>query len=218
MVSQLQISTKEAVLSYLLKDGEGSATDLAKLLRVSVQAMRRHLRTLEEDGFVEAISISLGPGRPSNIWRLTSQGQNCFNNGKGSEKFALDLMGSLESSLSSKTLSFVLNKQVCEQATIYREKIGSGEINDRLEQLVELRNKEGHLAEFSKSNDAPSSWYLNAFHCSIRGIAEKFPIVCDHELELIRQIFPDCIVNRIKWRIESGHTCGFTITLKSKNE
>ena len=126
-------------------------------------------------------------------------------------------MSSLESTLSSKTLGFVLKQQVCDKANIYREKIGSGEINERLEKLVELRNKEGHLAEFSQSNDGSSSWYLNAFHCSIRGIAEKFPIVCDHELELIRQIFPDCFVNRIKWRIESGHTCGFTITPIKKN-
>ena len=79
-----------------------------------------------------------------------------------------------------------------------------------MNRLVELRQSEGYLAECQKTDDG-KGWYINEFHCSIRTIAEAFPIVCDQELDLIRSIFTDCHVERIKWRIESGHSCGFQI-------
>jgi DeoR family suf operon transcriptional repressor len=42
-------------------------------------------------------------------------------------------------------------------------------------------------------------------------IAEAFPVICDQELSLIRQTFPDCEVERIHWRLEAGHACGFRL-------
>ena len=74
-------STREATLTLLLKSGSSSASNLASFLGVSVQAMRRHLRGLEQEGFVKASQISVGPGRPSNLWELTSQGRSIFDSG-----------------------------------------------------------------------------------------------------------------------------------------
>tara|TARA_Y100001968_G_C19262583_1_gene670051 strand:- start:263 stop:898 length:636 start_codon:yes stop_codon:yes gene_type:complete len=208
----MQVNTRQATLSLLLKEGERSASSLASSMRISVQAMRRHLRTLQEQGLVESIPISLGPGRPSKLWHLTSEGHNHFNSGKGGEKFALELLHSLEANFSPQTINKVFRHQTLQKANIYKTKIGSGEIKTRLRKLVELRIKEGHLADFHPCADNSLSWYLNAFHCSIRGIAEDFPIVCDQELQLIRYIFPDCKVERVQWRIETGQACGFKIT------
>ena len=57
-------STHEAALTLLLRQGEASAAELAQQLGVSVQVMRRHLRSLERDELVEASPQSGGPGRP----------------------------------------------------------------------------------------------------------------------------------------------------------
>ena len=100
--------------------------------------------------------------------------------------------------------------QAIEKAIRYKKKIGNGSLNARLEKLIELRQQEGYLSELFLSNDG-SSWYLNAFHCSIRSIAEEYPVVCDQELLLLRNIFPDCDVERVQWRLESGHSCGFKV-------
>ncbi len=210
MTIEAQATTREATLTLLLKQGETSAAKLAVLMGISVQAMRRHLRSLERDGLVVSSSSAAGPGRPSNAWQLTSHGLNFFNDASGSEQFALELLASIESTLSEKNLVEVLHSQLDEKVIYYRDKIGSGALNTRLEKLVELRKQEGYLAELHLSEDG-ISWYLNAFHCSIRSIAEKYPIVCDYELELIRNIFSDCEVQRVQWRLESGHSCGFEI-------
>ena len=52
MGAQAQAPTRETTLTLLLRQGETSAATLAETLGISVQAMRRHLRSLEDDELV----------------------------------------------------------------------------------------------------------------------------------------------------------------------
>ena len=61
MSASAQPSTRDAVLSLLLEHGEMDACDLAETQQISVQAMRRHLRALADDGLVASITSSSGP-------------------------------------------------------------------------------------------------------------------------------------------------------------
>jgi DeoR family transcriptional regulator, suf operon transcriptional repressor len=207
--------TREAVLSQLLRQGEATAADLANRLGVSVQVMRRHLRSLEEEGLVEALTPHEGPGRPSNHWHLTSHGHDHFPD--GSESFALGLLQSIATSLPPDALRTLLDQQAREKALQYRRSIGEGPLQERLERLLQLRREEGYLAELrteaAGQADIPSEgWILSEFHCSVMRIAEEFPAVCDQELQLLRHTFPDCQVERVHWRLDEGHSCGFRLS------
>ena len=83
MSASAPASTRDVVLSLLLERGEDDAGSLADAVGISVQAMRRHLRSLAETGLIEASSSSGGPGRPSNRWCLTDQGRDRFPDGSG---------------------------------------------------------------------------------------------------------------------------------------
>jgi len=202
--------TREAVLSLLLRQGEATAADLAAQLVVSVQVMRRHLRSLEDDGLVLASPSSEGPGRPSNHWGLTREGRSRFPD--GSEHFALGLLDSLAASLPAQIVAELLGQQAEAQAEVYRQNIGSGSLAERIERLVDLRRRDGYVAEVQRDSEGPG-WVMSEFHCSVMRIAEQFPQVCDQELQLIRQTFPDCQVDRVQWRLEGGHSCGFRLQL-----
>ncbi|MBM5801384.1 MAG: MarR family transcriptional regulator, partial [Cyanobacteria bacterium K_DeepCast_35m_m2_023] len=52
--AQPQTPTRTGLLAVLLRLGEATAADLASTLGVSVQVTRRHLRSLEDEGLVEA--------------------------------------------------------------------------------------------------------------------------------------------------------------------
>jgi DeoR family suf operon transcriptional repressor len=200
--------TREAVLTLLLRQGKATAADLASQLLVSVQVMRRHLRSLEDDGLVVASPTAEGPGRPSNRWGLTREGRSRFPD--GSEHFALGLLSSMAASLPTNTISDLLGQQAAEKAAIYRQNIGSGSLAERIERLVDLRRRDGYVAEFRPDSDG-LGWVMSEFHCSVMAIAEQFPQVCDQELQLIRHTFPDCQVDRVHWRLEGGHSCGFRL-------
>ena len=214
----MHATTRETAMRLLLKQGESSASALAGLLGISVQAIRRHLRSLEQDGLVEARKIALGPGRPSNIWQLTTQGNNLFNNNQGTERLALDLLSSIQSYLSPDKMERLLSQQLLSKVVDYRKKIGIGSLQTRLQKLIKLRNEEGFLVELHHSEEDKSSWFINAFHCSIQGIAKEFPVLCDQELDLLRELFPECDVQRVQWRLESGHSCGYQVKLIDSND
>lgn len=205
--AQDPLPTREALLTILLRQGDATAAELADRLAISVQATRRHLRSLEDEGLVEASPAAEGPGRPSNHWRLTTKGQSHFPN--GSETFALGLLDSLVGQLPEETFQGLLEQQARQQADDYRVRLGTGPLAQRLARLVDLRRAEGYVAECCADGD---SWLMREYHCSVMRIAEQFPCVCDQELQLIRHTFPDCCVERVHWRLESGHSCGFRLT------
>lgn len=209
MGAHTQAPTRETTLTLLLRRGDTSASELASLLGISVQAMRRHLRSLEEEGLVESSPMPAGPGRPSNRWRLTDQGHQHFPD--GSEDFALGLLQSMTATLPPEAMTSLLAQQAQEKAEAYRRKIGTAPLEQRVAVLAELRRREGYVTDLQPDPDG-NSWCLSEFHCSVQRIAAEYPVVCDQELELMRQTFPDCQVERVHWRLKGGHSCGFRIT------
>ena len=208
MSASTQAPTREAALTLMLRQGELTAAQLAEALSLSVQVMRRHLRSLEEEGLVEASPATEGPGRPSNRWRLTAAGRRHFPN--GSEHFALGLLSSMASNLPSELVEELLQRQAADKAGDYRRVIGEGTLQERLERLVELRRREGYVADYRPNPDG-DGWVISEFHCSVMKIAEQFPCVCDQELQLIRHTFPDCRVDRVHWLLDGSHACGFLL-------
>ena len=118
-----QAPTRTAALALLLRKGEATAAELADSLGVSVQVMRRHLRSLEDAGLVQACPAAEGPGRPSNRWHLTSKGQGQFPD--GSEHFALSLLESMAGSLPPELVENLLEHQALQKAGDYRDRPGN---------------------------------------------------------------------------------------------
>ncbi|MEB3320877.1 MAG: iron-sulfur cluster biosynthesis transcriptional regulator SufR [Cyanobium sp.] len=200
--------TREAALALLLRLGEATAAELADQLSVSVQVMRRHLRSLEDEQLVGCSCGADGPGRPSNHWHLTAKGQAQFPD--GSKDFALSLLHSISGSLPAGTVQELLTRQAGDKAARYRSQLGGGPLQERLERLVELRRREGFVAE-CRADGTEGAWVVSEFHCSVMRLAEQFPCICDQELQLLRLTFPDCQVERVHWRLEAGHSCGFRL-------
>ena len=97
-----------------------------------------------------------------------------------------------------------------DRARYYRSQFGDQPLPQRMKQLVELRRREGYMAECEPGDDR-RSWLLREFHCSVARIAEHFPMVCDQELHLYRSAFPDCRVERVHWMRNGDHYCGFRL-------
>ena len=211
MGAQSQAPTRETTLTLLLRQGETSAAKLAETLGISVQAMRRHLRSLEHDELVKSSPTQVGPGRPSNLWRLTQKGHQHFPD--GSENFALGLLESMAATLPPEVMADLLRQQALGKATLYRQQLGNAPLEQRVRELANLRVKEGYLSDIQPAPNG-QGWCISEFHCSVQRIAEEYPAVCDQELQLIRHTFPDCSVERVHWRLESGHSCGFRIAPK----
>lgn len=208
-------STKEDILQYLLKQGQASAQELAQTLEITPQATRRHLKDLETEGLIEHQSAQEGLGRPQYLYHLSKQGRDRFPNRYG--EFAVSFLDTLAETVGKHQVTEVLRKQWERKAEDYRQNIGEGTLKERVDRLVKLRQEEGYMAELhlvnrKNANQRQTEGYILAeHHCAISNVAESYPTVCDHELQMFAAILPDCTVERTHWINEGEHNCGYLI-------
>jgi DeoR family transcriptional regulator, suf operon transcriptional repressor len=210
-------STKQDILQYLLKSGQATAHDLADDLDISPQAIRRHLKDLESEGLIEHYTVQMGMGRPQYIYRLSKQGRDRFP--QGYSDFAVSFLDTLVATVGEQQVGEVLRKQWERKAEEYRQRIGTGTLQERVANLVKLRQQEGYMAELllveGDRNNTPERYILSEHHCAISEVAESFPSVCGHELEMFSAVLPDCTVERTHWLNNGEHNCGYLIQAKS---
>ena len=74
METSHQSSTKQDILKYLLKGVQATALQLATALKISPQAIRRHLKDLEVEELITYSSEQMGMGRPQHVYRVSGIG------------------------------------------------------------------------------------------------------------------------------------------------
>lgn len=203
-------STKKNILQYFLKEGTGTATQLAKALKVTSQAIRRHLRELEAEGLIEYNSVQQAMGRPKHIYQLSPKGRSLFPHRYG--EFTVSFLDTLVETVGEDRVSKVLEKQWQRKALEYRERVGDGNLLDRVSKLVKIRQEEGYMAELHQKGQ--ENFILTEYNCAISEVAESYPSVCGHELEMFSAILPDCKVERTHWLNNGEHRCGYLIQAK----
>lgn len=214
MTSVQHPSTKEDILRYLLKQGEATAQALADHLNVSAQAIRRHLKDLETDDLIEHRSVQEGMGRPNHFYRLSRKGRDQFP--AQYDEFALSLLDTLTETVGAEQVGTILRKQWARKALEYRDQVGEGSVAERVSRLVKLRQAEGYMAEWQSiepENGSPEAprYVITEYNCAISHIAETFPTVCGHELEMFQVALPDCRVTRTHWLVDGEHRCGYLV-------
>lgn len=206
-------TTKVDILRLLLKREQATAQELAEQLGISRQAMRRHLKDLEEDELIQHEAVTLGLGRPQHVYRLSRKGRSHFPDGY--DQFAVSLLHTLAEILPAEDMQEVLQRQWQRKAEEYRQQMGQGPLVNRLNQLVQLRRAEGYMAEWQPAEGGQGNQFIvTEYNCAIASIAESFPRVCNHELELFASALPDCEVERTHWLIGGSHRCGYLICRK----
>lgn len=207
-------STKQDILNALLRQGRVTVQVLATQLAVSPQAIRRHLKDLEAEGLIEFEAAHAGMGRPQHVYWLSRAGRDRLPDRH--DEFAVDLLDTLAETIGPEQMRSLLRKQWERKALEYQAQLGNGSLLERVESLVELRRAEGYMAEYYPvpEDSDPSSatqFVLTEYNCAISQVAESFPSVCDHELEMFAVALNDCQVERTHWIVDGEHRCGYRI-------
>lgn len=213
MKNSEETSTKDDILQYLLKQGQATTHELAECLEISPQAVRRHLKDLETEGLIQHQIEAIALGRPQHIYQLSVAGRQWLRHTyseSGHDKFAVTLLDNLIESLGVEQVTQVLHRQWQRKALDLKTKIGNGNLEERLANLAKIRRAEGYVAEWYK---AETGYIFTEYNCAIAEVAESFPSVCSHELEMFAAALPDCQVVRTHWLVEGQHRCGYQINL-----
>jgi DeoR family transcriptional regulator, suf operon transcriptional repressor len=206
----IENSTKQDMLLYLLKQGQATAQDLAKELAISPQATRRHLKDLQTESLVVFQSVAGGMGRPQYMYQLSPKGREQFPNQY--DQFVISFLDTLVNNLGYDQASAILQQHWQRKSLEYRTQLGDGSLSDRVAKLVELRRQEGYMAEFHSIDDTSNKFILTEHNCAIAQVANSFPTVCGHELEMFETALSDCQVERTHWINDGEHRCGYLIS------
>lgn len=207
-------STKQDILQQLLKRGQANTHELAEQLEVTPQAIRRHLKDLESEGLILFETVHSGMGRPQHVYQLSRAGRDRFPNHH--DVFAIDLLDTLSETVGKDQMRSILRKQWERKALEYQQQLGQGSLSERIAKLVKIRASEGYMAEYypiPKDVDPRKArqFIFTEYNCAISHIAETFPSVCDHELEMFALALEDCQVKRTHWIVNGEHRCGYLI-------
>ncbi|MEO0837726.1 MAG: iron-sulfur cluster biosynthesis transcriptional regulator SufR [Cyanobacteria bacterium J06643_5] len=217
METSHQSSTKQDILKYLLREFQATAMRLATALEVSPQAVRRHLKDLESEELIIYSSEQIGMGRPQHLYQLSDKGKERLRREVGDSygKFTVSLLDTLTETVGRDQVSSILQKQWERKAKEYRQHLGKGSLRERVATLVELRKAEGFMAEChpveGETSQTEEKFIFLEHNCAISNVAESFPSVCGHELEMFAAVLPDCRIERTHWIIDGEHRCGYLL-------
>ncbi len=182
---------------------------LAEALKVTTEGARFQLQKLAADGLVQATTAVKGRGRPQQIWSLTEKSESRFPDTHA--ELTLRLISSIRETLGDDALNAVILSQQKNNIRKYNTELKQfPELEDKLQELAALRDKEGYMASCTKEGD---SFLLVENHCPICAAAKACQGFCKAELETFRTVLgKEVNVQREDHIVAGARRCAYRIT------
>ena len=203
------ISDNERAVSILKNKGEQTIKELAQELKVTTEGARFQLLKLSNEGFVKSESRSKGRGRPQQVWSLTAKGHARFPDTHSG--LTVKLIEKIKQNLGEEALNQIIFAAGEDNILRYKGNIDSTDsLENKLEQLAEIRTKEGYMARFEKEEDG--SFMLIENHCPICEAAKTCQGFCKSELNTFKKVLGDNIqIKRVNHILAGARRCAYKI-------
>jgi predicted ArsR family transcriptional regulator len=201
-------------LKLLKTRGPQSSLSLSQELGITVEGARFQLTKMAEEGLVQAIQEVKGVGRPTQVWSLTTKGNQHFPDKHAG--FSDQLLESMQEILKPEQMNAIISLREKKANEKYREALsGIPGLEEKIARLAELRNSDGYLAEWDKEEEG---FILIENHCPICAAAQRCADLCDAEMNTFKEIFGEGVsVERVDHIIAGARRCAYKIR-NIKNE
>lgn len=204
----------DRILSTLKTRGALGIPDIAKVLNVTVEAVRQQMAKLEAEGLVDSESRSSGRGRPTQIWRLTGEGHKRFPDTHA--EMTVQMISAVISVFGQKGMDQLIGAREATMRANYTEAMrGARSLKTRLERLAEIRSREGYMAEFRPDEQGNGFLFIEN-HCPICTAAQACTGFCRSELQLFDEVLgPDVSVSRVEHVLAGARRCAYRVEPKA---
>jgi len=155
-----------------------TAGELGEQFGLTANALRRHLKALEEDGLVRYQREVRGVGAPVYAYSLSQAGEALFP--RSYVQVLATALDALRAQRGDQAVEAVLEaewRRLAEEAGPVLEALP---LEERVPLVAELLTAKGYMAEVE-----PTSLTLRIHNCAMREIAERFPEACAVEAKLL---------------------------------
>jgi DeoR family suf operon transcriptional repressor len=198
------------ILSELKKTQPQGAKELAERFSVTSNAVRRHLKELEADGFVAFVRERQRHGAPAFRYRLTEAGEGLFP--RRYAEALTSFLSVVEREHGRDEVGRLFADGFRTQAQDLRRQLDGADLPTRAQALVDLLTKQGFMAEWSVESGALT---IAEHNCAVHAVARQFPEICRAEEEFLREVLGVDIVRRS--HIPAGcNACEYAVAVKSE--
>ena len=177
-------ATRRRILKLLKENNELTADELAELLGISSVAVRRHLTKLESDQLVDYDEVQRGMGRPSYVYRLGEAASSYFP--RRYEELATDVLETINNLYGADAVDAIFRVRSEHLIDTYRAKVTGQTLQERLDQLTQLREADGYMSTWEKAGDG--IFVLREANCPIIHVAEGCGSACDYDQLLLEDV------------------------------
>jgi DeoR family suf operon transcriptional repressor len=193
------------LLVALRKEQPLTAGELGARFGLTANALRRHLKELEDAGLVRFRREVRGVGGPVYAYSLTEQGEQLFP-----RSYANPLADALEivrAEQGTEGVVRIFRRRWEALADEAKPVLASLPLADRARALVEMLSANGYMAEVESAS--PNDALIREHNCAVREIALRFPEVCTAEAAFIEE-FLGAAVSRQSHMMHGCKSCEYT--------
>jgi len=198
-------STRKTIVKMLKTSGPLGVGEMAKRLGITEMAVRRHLNTLERDGYIDSRIVRQSMGRPMNIYRLTEAAEDLFP--KNYHTLTLDLLGELDGGTDGGGVGKLFGRRKEKLQMKYEQGMEGKPLEERVAKLADIQNANGYMVEWERTDDG---FVLKEFNCPISQVANRYEEACDCEQQLFEGLL-DTKVERTECLAKGGGKCTYHI-------
>jgi predicted ArsR family transcriptional regulator len=180
MDRQFFASTRGRIVLLLRRAGR-TVDELAAALRLTDNAVRGHIATLERDGLVERQGERRGVSKPAHAYALAPAAERLFP--KAYAATLGQLLGVLRERLPEAEREETL--RVVGRRLAAHEVPPEGDLDVRLAHAAGVLNRLGGLVEVERF---PDSFVIQGYDCPLAAVAVEHPDVCIVAAELLTEL------------------------------
>ena len=206
MTASLEPSTKTEILCFLKTNGSAEAKAIAEACGLTTMAVRRHLLNLRAAGIIQVKTERRPKGRPTTVHSLSELGDAEFP--RDYEGLACDVLSSLRLLDGEAKIRQVFRHRRKQMTARYLARMKGKSLELRVREVAAILTECGYMAEVSPTGRG--SFLLTEYNCAVPRVAKCFPVTCDEELCLIRDL-AGASVTRVCHVLAGDRQCSYLI-------
>ena len=206
------VGLRGAILVELKRAHRSTARDLAARLKVSLNAVRHHLKDLESQALVEYERRHQGVGAPAFAYRLTPAADALFP--RRYEATLQELLDHVVEREGRAAAVAMLEERYATLTRRLRVELAEAGPAERMAALARILSDEGYMAEASGTSFGGT---LVEHNCAIKAVAERFPEICAAEARFLAAVL-GAEVDREGHILSGCNACEYRVRFASSTE
>lgn len=171
------------VLLALKRAGSLTARQLATELGLSANAIRHHLRELEQTGVISYRREQRGVGAPTFAWHLSPPGEALFP--QRYKELVTEVLDRVAEQAGRGAVVAALGRRFDELTHRLQAELADAPPARRLDVVMAALRDGGFMAEWREGEGGVR---LTEHHCAIRAVAERYPEICEAEVRFLETV------------------------------